>query len=182
MHYADFFRVAYAILAVVCSTGFVTTLVVRWDLYHLGERIIRSGLIGQHLILSYGGYIALKNDLPPSAVGALLTASLAIILCGFLVWWVDARFLPMQPAPQVRSDGYTQPMSKHRKLNPVPAWRAHIYELGLAFLGLLQLYGVLDEKESLHWTAILIPVLLMARANVPGREAPIEVEDHGAAG
>jgi hypothetical protein len=42
---AEFFRWGYAILAIICATGFIATLIVRWDVLHPGEKILRSGLI-----------------------------------------------------------------------------------------------------------------------------------------
>lgn len=85
----EFFRYAYALLAVVCATGFIATLIVRWEVLKRGEKILRFGLIVEHLIITYGSYVALKNDYPSSIVGLLLTASMVVIALGFVVWIAD---------------------------------------------------------------------------------------------
>jgi len=88
---AEFFRWGYAILAIICATGFIATLIVRWDVLHAGEKILRSGLIIEHLVITYAAYVALKPPAyPPTIVGALLTCSMIIIVLGFAVWIADA--------------------------------------------------------------------------------------------
>lgn len=87
----EFFRWGYAVLSIVCATGFIATLIVRWDVLHRGEKILRSGLIAEHLVITYAAYVALKTpDFPPTVVGAMLTASMLIIVLGFAVWIADA--------------------------------------------------------------------------------------------
>lgn len=85
----DIFRVAYALLAVVCATGFIATLMVRWEVLKRGEIILRLGLILEHLIITYGAWVALEGNYPPSIVALLLTASMVVIVLGFVVWITD---------------------------------------------------------------------------------------------
>jgi hypothetical protein len=88
---AEFFRWAYAVLAIVCATGFIATLIIRWEDLDPWERIIRAGLILEHLVITYAAYVALKPpSYPPTIVGAMLTASMVIIVLGFAVWIADA--------------------------------------------------------------------------------------------
>lgn len=82
----EVFRYTYAVLAFLCSTGFVATLTIRWDELKRGERILRSGLILEHLVLVYGGYLAIKSSAPGSITAPLLVLSLSIMLVGFLDW------------------------------------------------------------------------------------------------
>lgn len=88
---AEFFRWGYAGLSIVCATGFIATLIVRWDELFMWERIIRAGLILEHLVITYAAYVALTPPTyPPTIVGALLTGSMLIIVLGFAVWIADA--------------------------------------------------------------------------------------------
>lgn len=87
--HAEQVRYVYAVLAFFVATGFVATLVVRWEHLMKGERILRVGLILEHLVIMYGAYVAIKNDFPPSIVGLLVVMSMIVILLGFLVWITD---------------------------------------------------------------------------------------------
>jgi hypothetical protein len=82
-------RITYAVLAALCAFGFVATLVIRWDELRPGERILRGALIGEHLTITYGGYVALVGDYPASMVATLLTLFLAGVFLGFVVWIVN---------------------------------------------------------------------------------------------
>lgn len=86
---ADAFRYIYAALAVLTCTGFAMTLVLRWEVLHLGERLLRVGLILEHMVIIYGAYLAIDRDFPPSLVGISLTGSLTIVVIGFVVWLAD---------------------------------------------------------------------------------------------
>lgn len=87
---AEVFRWAYAVLAIVCATGFITTLIVRWDDLQPWEKIIRTGLILEHLVITYAAYVALQPpSYPPTIVGALLTGSMLIIVLGLATWVAD---------------------------------------------------------------------------------------------
>lgn len=87
--YAEAFRYLYATLSIVVCTGFVATLIIRWDVLRLGEKILRAGLVLEHVVITYGAYTALKLDLAPTIVAPLLTASMAVIVLGFAVWVAD---------------------------------------------------------------------------------------------
>lgn len=82
-------RYAYAVLAFVCATGFVATLYVRWGELKLGERIIRMGLILEHLFIAYGAYVAIRRAFPGSITALLLVLSMLIMLVGLLVWLIE---------------------------------------------------------------------------------------------
>ncbi len=82
-------RYIYAVLAILAGTGFVATLMVRWDNLHLGEQILRIGLIAEHVTITYAAYVAIELSNPPTAVAVFLTASLVVICCGFAVWAAD---------------------------------------------------------------------------------------------
>lgn len=86
---ADAFRYLYAALAVLTCTGFAMTLVLRWDVLHVGERTLRIGLILEHMVIIYGAYLAIDRDFPPSVVGISLTGSLTIVVIGFAIWLAD---------------------------------------------------------------------------------------------
>lgn len=86
---ADIFRYVYAALAMCVAAGFAMTLVLRWDVLHPGERILRIGLIAEHAVIIYGAYVALDLNYPPTPVGIALTISLAVVVAGFAVWFTD---------------------------------------------------------------------------------------------
>lgn len=86
---ADLFRYLYAILAVLTCTGFATTLVMRWDVLHPGEKMLRIGLIAEHMVIIYAAYTALNEDYPPTPIGIGLTVSLTVVVGGFAVWIAD---------------------------------------------------------------------------------------------
>jgi hypothetical protein len=88
-HTIEVSRYAYAILAVLCSTGFVATLVIRWDVLARGERILRGGLILEHLVIFYGAYVAISHHLTGSVTAPLLVLSMLIMLVGFADWVVN---------------------------------------------------------------------------------------------
>lgn len=100
---ADAFRYIYAALAVLTCTGFAMTLVLRWDVLHLGERLLRIGLIAEHMVIIYGAYLAIDRDYPPSVVGISLTGSLTIVVIGFAVWLADLLIGGAEP-PQRLTD------------------------------------------------------------------------------
>ncbi len=83
---ADFFRYAYALLAIATCVGFTMTLVLRWEVLGKGERLLRLGLIAEHTVIIYGAYVALGRNFPPTMVGALMTLSLLVVVLGFVVW------------------------------------------------------------------------------------------------
>ncbi len=80
------FRYLYAVLSVLCATGFIATLVLRWEVLRRGERVLRLGLVAEHLVITYGAYNAIKLDYPTSAVALLITASMVVIITGFVLW------------------------------------------------------------------------------------------------
>lgn len=82
-------RYIYAGLAILAGTGFTATLLIRWDVLHPGERILRAGLVIEHAVITYGAYVAIDLGYPPTIVAALATASLTIICLGFAVWFCD---------------------------------------------------------------------------------------------
>lgn len=86
----EFFRYAYAFLSVVCATGFIATLVLRWELLHIGERVLRCGLVLEHLVITYAAYIAIRDDYPQTIVGLLITGSMIVIVGGFVLWFSGA--------------------------------------------------------------------------------------------
>lgn len=88
-HTIELSRYSYLVLAYLCATGFVATLYVRWDELKLGERIIRVGLILEHLFIAYGAFIAIKHGFPGSVVALLLVISMLVMLLGLLVWLVE---------------------------------------------------------------------------------------------
>ncbi|GAA1909460.1 hypothetical protein GCM10009737_08410 [Nocardioides lentus] len=86
---ADIVRCVYAALAIIAGCGFVATLIIRWDVLQLGEKILRTGLVVEHVVITYGAYTALQLDYPPTAVGLAMTAALAVVISGFAVWVAD---------------------------------------------------------------------------------------------
>lgn len=50
-----------------------------------------------------------------------------------------------------------------------PARRRRLYEVGIAGLAVLVGYGVVQAEHAVLWSALLIPVLGIARDNVPGQ-------------
>lgn len=86
---ADFFRFIYATLSIVVACGLAATIVIRWDLLHRGEKILRVGLIAEHVVITYGAYTALQLDYPPTIVGLAATMALSVTLTGFVVWLAD---------------------------------------------------------------------------------------------
>jgi hypothetical protein len=84
----EFWRVAYAVLAFACSCGFTTTLYLRWVELERGERILRCGLILEHLAFVYGAYYALHHGLPGNVILPVVVLSMLLMLLGFLDWFV----------------------------------------------------------------------------------------------
>ncbi len=82
-------RYIYATLAILAGTGFTATLLIRWDVLHVGERILRSGLVLEHAVITYAAYVAVELAYPPTIVALLATVSLSIICIGFAVWFCD---------------------------------------------------------------------------------------------
>lgn len=85
--HADLFRYAYAALAMLTCVGFTMSLMLRWEQLHVGERVLRVGLIAEHTVIIYGAYIALDKDFPPTLVGVLMTSALLLVVTGFFVWF-----------------------------------------------------------------------------------------------
>lgn len=86
---ADAFRYIYAALAMLVCAGFTATLVLRWEVLHLGERLLRIGLIVEHMVIIYGAYVAITGNFPPNFVGVAITFALAVVMLGFAVWFGD---------------------------------------------------------------------------------------------
>lgn len=89
---ADAFRYIYAVLAMLTCAGFTATLILRWEVLHLGERLLRIGLIAEHMVIIYAAYVAITHDFPPTLVGVAVTLSLAVVILGFAVWFGDLLF------------------------------------------------------------------------------------------
>lgn len=86
---ADAFRYIYAVLAMLAAAGFAGTLVLRWDVLHAGERLLRIGLVAEHAVIVYGAFLAIRGDFPPSFIGIAITLSLLVVMLGFVVWFGD---------------------------------------------------------------------------------------------
>lgn len=86
---AEAFRYIYATLAMLTCAGFAMTLVLRWDVLHRGEQLLRIGLVAEHAVIIYGAYVAIDGQYPPSVVGLSLTASLMLVVLGFTIWLAD---------------------------------------------------------------------------------------------
>lgn len=87
---ADLFRYVYGILAFVCTMAFTTTLIVRWPEWKIFDKVLRIGLLLEHLTLTYASYVALNaENAPVSYVGAMLSCSMLVIVFAFLLWLVD---------------------------------------------------------------------------------------------
>ncbi len=83
------FRYLYAVLSVLCATGFIATLVLRWEVLRRGEKVLRLGLVAEHLVITYGASKAIQDDYPPSVVAVLITASMIVIITGFALWLAE---------------------------------------------------------------------------------------------
>lgn len=100
---ADAFRYIYAFLAMLACAGFTMTLILRWDVLHVGERLLRMGLVAEHAVIVYGAYLAISGNFPPSFVGIAITVSLLVVMLGFVVWFGDL-LLSRHQAPERLTD------------------------------------------------------------------------------
>lgn len=50
--------------------------------------------------------------------------------------------------------------------NPSPEARARLYEVGLALIAVAVVYGLVSDHEAAAWSAVLAPLLGIARGNV----------------
>lgn len=90
-------RVFYAILAALVSAGFTTSLRLRWRSLARGERIIRFGLIVEHIAFVYGAYFALHHHLPASFTLPVVMLSMGLMLLGFADWILNDLLPSRQP-------------------------------------------------------------------------------------
>ena len=86
---ADAFRYIYAVLAMLTCTGFTATLILRWEVLHLGERLLRIGLNAEHMVIMYVAYVAITGNFTPTLVGVEMNLALAVVILGFAVWFGD---------------------------------------------------------------------------------------------
>lgn len=96
--WVDIFRQIYAALALLCSTGFIATLMLRWDLMVPGRRVLWVGLIMEQLVVTYAAYVAITSGFPPSLISFLLIISLLVMLLGFVLWAHDGLIEARSPA------------------------------------------------------------------------------------
>lgn len=84
-------RYAYMALSMLVAALLAGLLVVRWGRLDTGERIVRIGIIGEHITFVYGGYLALSNHLPATDALVWFTVWLIGIVLGFALWGISVK-------------------------------------------------------------------------------------------
>jgi uncharacterized membrane protein YoaK (UPF0700 family) len=101
---AEIARYAYAVLAMLTCAGFAATLILRWDVLHLGEKTLRVGLIIVHAVLIYGAWVAISLDYPPTPVGLGLVVGMSVTVTGFALWLGDMLLCNADRSPRRLTD------------------------------------------------------------------------------
>lgn len=87
LQHADNIRLIYAIGCMVVAFGLSATVVLRWDELAIPERIIRIGLVGEHIAIIYIAWIGIRENFPPNPGSYVLLVAVGVTIIG-LTWWM----------------------------------------------------------------------------------------------